>query len=113
MSSRKQPRVLIAGGSIAGLTLANILDKIGIDFLVLEKYKNIAPDVGASIGIFPTGFRILDQIGCHDAIWALLNGKDAYERSSLHSPDGGAIQFIPDTSEHYKKRYDQALFKDE
>lgn len=43
--------VLIAGGSIAGLTLANILEQLGINYLVLEKYGKIAPDMGASIGV--------------------------------------------------------------
>jgi 2-polyprenyl-6-methoxyphenol hydroxylase-like FAD-dependent oxidoreductase len=60
--------VLIVGGSIAGLTLANTLEQLGIDYLVLEKYRKIAPDVGASICIFPNGFRILDQLGCYNRI---------------------------------------------
>ncbi|KAF7555017.1 hypothetical protein G7Z17_g2516 [Cylindrodendrum hubeiense] len=59
-------KVAIVGGSIAGLTLANLLDRLGIDFIVLEAYDKIAPQVGASIGWHPNGLRILDQIGCYE-----------------------------------------------
>jgi 2-polyprenyl-6-methoxyphenol hydroxylase-like FAD-dependent oxidoreductase len=61
-------KILIAGGSIAGLSLALMLQESGIDFLVLEAYREIAPQVGASIAILPNGMRILDQLGCYEAI---------------------------------------------
>jgi 2-polyprenyl-6-methoxyphenol hydroxylase-like FAD-dependent oxidoreductase len=44
-------RVIIAGGGIAGLTLANALERAGIDFILLEGRNEIAPQVGASIGM--------------------------------------------------------------
>lgn len=66
--SQKQLKVIIVGGSIAGLTLAHCLERNGIDYVVLEAYKEIAPQVGASIGILANGARILDQIGCFDSI---------------------------------------------
>jgi 2-polyprenyl-6-methoxyphenol hydroxylase-like FAD-dependent oxidoreductase len=61
-------RVIIAGGGIAGLTLANALQLANIDYVLLEGRNVIAPQVGASIGIGPSGARILDQIGCYDDI---------------------------------------------
>ncbi|GKT61946.1 FAD binding domain-containing protein [Colletotrichum tofieldiae] len=64
--------VLIAGGGIAGLTLANLLESVGIDFIILEAHREIAPQVGASIGILPNGSRILDQIGLCDDIRGLI-----------------------------------------
>lgn len=66
--SSKENRVIIVGGSIAGLSLALMLEKNGIDFLVLEGYPSIAPQVGASIGVLPNGLRILDQLGCCDEV---------------------------------------------
>ena len=60
----KSYNVLIVGGSIAGLSLANMLERAGIEFIILEAYKEIAPQVGASIAIYPHFARILDQIGC-------------------------------------------------
>ncbi|CAG8052089.1 unnamed protein product [Penicillium salamii] len=57
-------KVIIVGGSISGLSLALMLEKNGIDFIVLEGYKSIAPQVGASIGVLSNGLRILDQLDC-------------------------------------------------
>jgi 2-polyprenyl-6-methoxyphenol hydroxylase-like FAD-dependent oxidoreductase len=68
MADTRPFRVLICGGGISGLTLANSLEKAGIDYILLEARDNISPQVGASIGIFPNGGRILDQLGCFTSI---------------------------------------------
>ncbi|KAF3006803.1 hypothetical protein E8E13_010417 [Curvularia kusanoi] len=68
MAGADRFRVIIAGGGLAGLTLANALEKADIDYVLLEARNTIAPSVGASIGIFPNGGRILDQLGCFDEI---------------------------------------------
>ncbi|KAF3760406.1 FAD/NAD(P)-binding domain-containing protein, partial [Cryphonectria parasitica EP155] len=70
--AQKPFRVLIAGGSIAGLTLALLLEKAGIDYVILEAHGEIAPQVGASIGWLPNGSRVMDQLGIYDQMWALL-----------------------------------------
>ncbi len=62
-------RVIVVGGSIAGLTLAHCLHHSNIDFVVLEAGKEIAPQVGASIAVFPNGLRILDQLGMFEDIF--------------------------------------------
>ncbi|KAK1688876.1 hypothetical protein BDP55DRAFT_766282 [Colletotrichum godetiae] len=62
-------KIAIVGGSIAGLTLANMLEKFdGLDYTLLEAYPSIAPQVGASIGLLPNGLRILEQLGCYQRI---------------------------------------------
>ncbi|PYH87701.1 FAD/NAD(P)-binding domain-containing protein [Aspergillus ellipticus CBS 707.79] len=61
-------RVIIVGGAVAGLTLAHSLLRNNIDFVVLESHSDIAPQVGASIGLAPNGSRILDQLGLFDEI---------------------------------------------
>ena len=68
----KDFKVIIAGGSIAGLTLANMLEKLEIDFVLLEAWNEIAPQVGASIGLLPNGLRIMDQLGMYDAMRNLI-----------------------------------------
>ncbi|KAK5999341.1 hypothetical protein QM012_005559 [Aureobasidium pullulans] len=50
-------KVIIAGGGIAGLTLANALEQANIDYVLLERRDEIAPQVGASIGMLANGCR--------------------------------------------------------
>jgi 2-polyprenyl-6-methoxyphenol hydroxylase-like FAD-dependent oxidoreductase len=64
-------RVIIVGGSVAGLTLAHSLQRSGIKYIVLESRNEIAPQVGASIGILGNGARVLDQLGLFDDISAM------------------------------------------
>jgi 2-polyprenyl-6-methoxyphenol hydroxylase-like FAD-dependent oxidoreductase len=64
-------KVLIVGGSIAGLALANMLEAYGIDYVLLEKHAAIAPQLGASIVMMPSGLRILEQIGQYKLIESL------------------------------------------
>jgi 2-polyprenyl-6-methoxyphenol hydroxylase-like FAD-dependent oxidoreductase len=64
-------KVVIVGGGVAGLTLAIMLERFDIDYVVLESRSEIAPNAGASIGLFPNGLRILDQIDCYEDILKL------------------------------------------
>jgi 2-polyprenyl-6-methoxyphenol hydroxylase-like FAD-dependent oxidoreductase len=90
MSSRStQFRVLITGGGIAGLTLANALQHAGIDYLLLEARDDFAPQLGASIGIGPNGGRILDQLGCYGDIMANTVPLD---HTSSRNSKGGYIR---------------------
>jgi 2-polyprenyl-6-methoxyphenol hydroxylase-like FAD-dependent oxidoreductase len=61
-------RVVIAGGGIAGLTLANALQHANIDFILLERRSTINPQTGASLGLFSNGGRILDQLNVHNTL---------------------------------------------
>lgn len=78
MANQKAFRVVIIGGSVAGLSLANMLQANGIDYVLLEAYPKIAPQVGASIGMLPHGNRILDQLGLFDKILALSPPVDRF-----------------------------------
>ncbi|OLN86642.1 FAD-dependent urate hydroxylase 3 [Colletotrichum chlorophyti] len=68
MTSNQPSKIIIAGGGITGLTLAVILERFDIDYVLLEAYRDIAPNVGASIGLTPNCLRIYDQLGVYDAI---------------------------------------------
>jgi 2-polyprenyl-6-methoxyphenol hydroxylase-like FAD-dependent oxidoreductase len=68
-STQKRPfRVVVAGAGVAGLVLSNALQRAGIDHVVVEKHKEIVWPSGASIGVWPNGSRILDQLGCLEAV---------------------------------------------
>lgn len=71
---------------MSGLTLANALEKFNIDYILLEAYPSIAPQVGASIGMLPNGFRILDQLGCYEPVRNISN--EFYLESCMNGPDG-------------------------
>ena len=58
-------KVIIVGGSVAGLTLAHAFDSAGIEHVVLEARDAIAPKGGASIVVQANGARILDQLGVY------------------------------------------------
>lgn len=61
-------KVIIIGGSVAGLTLAHYFERTGIDYVLLESHAQIAPQLGASIALLPNGCLILDQLGLWDEI---------------------------------------------
>ncbi|CEI63635.1 hypothetical protein FVEN_g6763 [Fusarium venenatum] len=83
--------VIIVGGSVAGLSLANMLEKVGgIRYIVLEAYDEIAPQVGASIGLHPSGLRILDQLGCAEGLLSLIDMP--LNESNIRRSDGSVIR---------------------
>lgn len=55
-------KVIIIGGSISGLILANALEKAGIDYVLLEK-RDICPNVGQTILVLPCTSLVLEQLG--------------------------------------------------
>ncbi|KAJ5928125.1 hypothetical protein N7466_007081 [Penicillium verhagenii] len=82
-------KVVIVGGSIAGLTLAHCLDRAGIDYVILERRKDVAPQEGASIGIMPNGARILEQLGLYSELEAAVH---PLETAHITYPDGFCYQ---------------------
>ncbi|CDM27378.1 hypothetical protein DTO013E5_8492 [Penicillium roqueforti] len=78
-------KVIIVGGSIAGLTLAHSLSQANIDHVVLEKRASIAPQEGAFIGVWPNGAQILDQLGLYHSLEKLTA---PLSRMHLSFPDG-------------------------
>ena len=102
MEGPKPFKVIIVGGGVGGLTLANMFQKFGIDYVILEAHHDITPTVGASIGLFPNGLRILDQIGCFEAVEAMANEHLVY----LHTRDsaGKPVSTLPQVQYHVEKR---------
>ncbi|MFJ2672008.1 FAD-dependent oxidoreductase [Streptomyces sp. NPDC087525] len=65
-----QPRVLVIGGGIGGLTAAVALRQRGWAVTVLERAPELAP-VGAGLALAPNAQRALDVIGLGDQVRAL------------------------------------------
>jgi 2-polyprenyl-6-methoxyphenol hydroxylase-like FAD-dependent oxidoreductase len=89
-------RVIIVGGGITGLALANMLERYDIDFAILEKHEDLAPQLGAGYAMLPYGARILDQLGCYEVLEKLsvpvnsVAGYDDTGKRCTHLPDLGA-----------------------
>ena len=60
-------RTIIIGAGIGGLTLGAILRKLGLPFVILERFEKITP-VGAGISLAPNCLAALDQLGLLDTI---------------------------------------------
>ncbi|KAL2797702.1 hypothetical protein BJX66DRAFT_323165 [Aspergillus keveii] len=82
-------RVIIVGGSVGGLTLAHCLSRAGIDYVVLEKGDQIAPEIGASIGIMPNGARVLAQLGLFEELERHIK---PLSTAHITFPDGLAVE---------------------
>lgn len=95
-------RVVIAGGSIAGLSLALALERSGVDFVVLEAHPSIAPQVGASIAVLPSGARVLDQLGCYDDIATLVNC--SIDNFIIRDAGGAELIRVENLEEHFMQR---------
>ncbi|KAK7699662.1 hypothetical protein SLS64_011435 [Diaporthe eres] len=79
-------KVVIVGGSVSGLPLANMFEKFNIEYVLLEAHPEVAPQLGASMGLLPGGLRILDQLGCYDRIREIAG--DCYYQPSLRLFNG-------------------------
>ena len=104
MPSQTHTKVIIAGGSISGLALANMLEQKGIDYLVLERHHSIAPDVGYSIGVMPHGSRILAQLKCYSAVQKLTEGIDPLKNIEIKDGQGKTVNKMAGASEYLTKR---------
>lgn len=60
-------KVIIAGGSVTGLTLARMLEKASIEWVLLEK-RDVVPNVGQTIAAMPCTTLIFEQLGCHQLL---------------------------------------------
>ena len=60
-------RVLIVGAGIAGLTLANALNRVNVTPVVVEAAPTLGP-IGLGLSLQPNGVRALDHIGLGSAV---------------------------------------------
>lgn len=82
--------ILICGAGIAGLTLANILEQLGEDYLVYEKHPSIRAE-GAGIVLHHNALCILEALGLADdlpGVWL----------SSMQIHSGRSTQTLPFSS---------------
>ncbi|KAJ5620311.1 FAD/NAD(P)-binding domain-containing protein [Penicillium lagena] len=87
-------KVIIVGGGIAGLTLALMLERNRIEYLLIEAYPEISSPVGGGVGLTPNGLRILDQLGCYETLLKL--SENPVDKAYYHGPDEQVLRSIED-----------------
>ncbi|KAI0098687.1 hypothetical protein GGR51DRAFT_552422 [Nemania sp. FL0031] len=60
-------RVIIVGAGPVGLYMAYALQAAGVDYIVLERQRQVVNFMGAMVFTWPHTVRLLDQIGLYDA----------------------------------------------
>ncbi|KAF5529114.1 zeaxanthin epoxidase chloroplastic, partial [Fusarium phyllophilum] len=80
-----------------------MLEKAGIRYILLEFHDEIAPQVGASIGLQSSGLRILDQLGCADELISLVD--IPLNNTYIRYPNGSVIRHHRNAQDHLTERH--------
>lgn len=92
---RRGFRAVIVGGGPVGLGLAHMLDRAGIDYVLLERRPTVLEESGFGLAFYPHGVRLLDQLGMLD------------EARRLYLPMRDKTTFAPDGRERcYNRLYE-------
>ncbi|KAF9025679.1 hypothetical protein BGZ52_008853 [Haplosporangium bisporale] len=97
------PKVLISGGGIGGLTLALLLYKANVPFLVLERAKEIK-SLGSAIGLGASIAPLFKQLGIYDEFvkrGKVCNQMHMYKEdlTPVHTMDMRCLQDVIDSKE--------------
>jgi 2-polyprenyl-6-methoxyphenol hydroxylase-like FAD-dependent oxidoreductase len=91
MMQTSEPRALIVGGGIGGLTAAIALKQSGMQVCVLEKTKRLRP-IGAGITLQMNAMAALDHLGLCDAIRDAGNVIDSIQ---VQNAEGNPFSEVP------------------
>ncbi|KAI0884044.1 FAD/NAD(P)-binding domain-containing protein [Annulohypoxylon maeteangense] len=105
-SSQKPFRVIIVGGGLVALTSAHIFSKAGIEFILLEQHKDLLPDIGTVLTLWPPTFRIFDQLGILDTMMSVM---DEINLGITMSADDGTIYSELDPNPIVEKNHGHRL----
>lgn len=97
---RKSFKVIVVGGGIAGLATSHALQLAKIDHIVLESHHEVCSHVGASIGLWPNGIRVLDQMGC----WKDIQRHCAPMNDSYNRLPNGSVTSVGRLADMIKER---------
>ncbi|KAI1083641.1 FAD/NAD(P)-binding domain-containing protein [Whalleya microplaca] len=104
MPSKRPFKIIVVGGGITGLTLANMLEKFDLEYVLLEAHEDIHPPQGAAIGLMPNGSFIMDQLGCYEAIKAAVQNAEI-EDSHIRDSNGKSFMSLKHMYYHQEKRH--------
>ncbi|KAI0168937.1 FAD binding domain protein [Hypoxylon sp. FL1284] len=107
MSPKNGFKIIIIGGGIAGLTLANMLEVFDIDYVLLESHDEIIPPVGASLGLAANGLLVLDQLGIYDALFNVARDT-SFDNLSIMDQNNITLTKETDVIGHFENRFGYA-----
>jgi 2-polyprenyl-6-methoxyphenol hydroxylase-like FAD-dependent oxidoreductase len=85
------PTLVISGGGIVGMVLALAIKKhLGIIPEIYEKARGFAEDVGAALGVYPNGLRVLRDID-PEIVQAIRNAGSPYLYRIWEKHDGTSV----------------------
>lgn len=90
-ATNMEPKIVIIGAGIAGLTAAIALARNGLDAEVYEQAPELK-EVGAGVGLWGNAFRALGAIGLADEVLRLAGGPAG---SGVKRPDGAWLLYQP------------------
>ncbi|GHE47946.1 monooxygenase [Streptomyces longispororuber] len=99
----REPRAVVVGGGIGGLTTALALRRSGWRVTVLERAASLEP-VGSGIGLAPNAQRALDVLGLGDGVRELAAWQGG---AGLRTPNGRWL--VRTTSDATARRFGGAL----
>ncbi|MEU2563874.1 FAD-dependent monooxygenase [Streptomyces longispororuber] len=99
----REPRAVVVGGGIGGLTAALALRRSGWQVTVLERAASLEP-VGSGIGLAPNAQRALDVLGLGDGVRELAAWQGG---AGLRAPNGRWL--VRTTSAATARRFGGAL----
>ncbi|KAI5865246.1 FAD/NAD(P)-binding domain-containing protein [Durotheca rogersii] len=102
MAAQKPFRAVIVGGGLVALTTAHIFTSAGIDFVILERHDNLAPQIGSLLNVWPPTFRVFDQLGLTDAV---LRVATSVNRVVSLSADDGIAYSVLEANEIIQKNH--------
>ena len=88
----KSFRIIIAGGGITGLALANCLELAGIGYVLLEARSTLTPFVGAGVCLNGGSAPVFDQLGLRHKV---LEKIVPLQYAALHYPNGDYVEGLP------------------
>lgn len=101
MAQIERVTVGIVGAGISGLTLAKMLELLGIPYVLWEARSGITEAPGAGVGLMPNGLRILDQLGLFEEV----NRFDSPHHSWEYRDADGTVYQTLTAMKAFKKEY--------
>ncbi len=92
-------KVIIVGSGIGGLITAIMLDRAGIEYVILEKRKTHSV-IGSAIAFSAVVLRVLEQIGLYEDIHKISK---EFSRTTISMQDGKVVGVLD--GEFAKERY--------